>query len=148
MAEVAKLERDALFKRLRAKPENKVRVHSGCLSWTYGILYLVLLTGIGAHALPERESVQRVYPSMLPNTFPLSVALRLYLPCSEGHREQGPFLSFSERTCGSHNLRVPSVRRPYAADFHVALCSEAVKICLQRVVSGLYDVLKPHAGLF
>lgn len=42
MAEIAKLERDALFKRLRAKPENKVRECTGCLPCTYGILYLVL----------------------------------------------------------------------------------------------------------
>ena len=42
MAEVAKLERDALFKKLRAKPENKVRAHRGFLRRSYGVLYLVL----------------------------------------------------------------------------------------------------------
>ena len=52
---VAKLERDALFKRLRAKPENKVRVYTECLPWPYGILYLVLLT--------ERRSHVTVWPA-------------------------------------------------------------------------------------
>lgn len=42
MAEVAKLERDALFKKLRAKPENKVRAYRGFLRRSYGVLYLVL----------------------------------------------------------------------------------------------------------
>ena len=42
MAEVAKLERDALFKKLRAKPENKVRANRGFLRRSYGVPYLVL----------------------------------------------------------------------------------------------------------
>ena len=50
MGSVAKLERDALFKRLRAKPENKVCVYTGCLPWLYGILYLVLLAEGRSHA--------------------------------------------------------------------------------------------------
>ena len=42
MALRSKLERDALFKKMRAKAENKVRVRTGCPPWPYGILYLVL----------------------------------------------------------------------------------------------------------
>ena len=51
MADAAKLERDALFKKLRARPENKVRVYSGCLPRPYGILYLVLLAEMALIAI-------------------------------------------------------------------------------------------------
>lgn len=51
MADVAKLERDTLFKKLRAKPENKVRVYRGCLLRPYGVLYLVLLAEMALIAI-------------------------------------------------------------------------------------------------
>jgi len=51
MADIAKLERDTLFKKLRAKPENKVRVYRGCLLRPYGVLYLVLLAEMALIAI-------------------------------------------------------------------------------------------------
>lgn len=53
MAEVAKLERDALFKKLRAKPENKVRVHAWSLGRSKHCAYLVSMRRCenGAHSL-------------------------------------------------------------------------------------------------
>lgn len=70
---VAKLERDALFKRLRAKPENKVRVYTGCLPWPYGILYLVLLTERRSHVTVWPVCSMRLHTCSCPLVFLLVV---------------------------------------------------------------------------
>ena len=68
MALRSKLERDALFKKMRAKAENKVRVCAGCLPWPYGILYLVLVVGkaLTQHSIgtPLNVSVRCFFPEI------------------------------------------------------------------------------------
>ncbi len=53
MGEVAKLERDALFKKLRAKPENKVVFRGSYLTQTDEVMVLI---GLSAAELVEKNT--------------------------------------------------------------------------------------------